>query len=233
MGQQEPWGSRRCCAEQRRTHLPSTFFGSTYAKQEVIFRIKPVGDPTMSMFSPLLPQEVCCFGVLYAIRTKQRWAGILSSSETPHGHLKPQDQTAASNVGSIWRDCRAHRDFQLPLKLTPTLWSWFLCFSEWGNPTAPFTSPGILLLLGLLNPSASPENKVSERGRFCSQEIAQIQGNPELVERSKTSEIEVPSPVLLVLSSKSKVMSHHARQAPAFVLELKGEQSAFICAAAG
>lgn len=72
MGQQEPWGSRRCCAEQRRTHLPSTFFGSTYAKQEVIFRIKPVGDPTMSMFSPLLPQEVCCFGVLYAIRTKQR-----------------------------------------------------------------------------------------------------------------------------------------------------------------
>lgn len=101
------------------------------------------------------------------------------------------------------------------------------------DPTAPFTSPGILLLLGLLNPSASPENKVSKRGRFCSQEIAQIQGNPELVERSKTSKIEVPSPVLLVLSSKSKVMSHHARQAPAFVLELKGEQSAFICAAAG
>lgn len=28
------------------------------------------------------------------------------------------------------------------------------------DPTAPFTSAGIYLLLGLLNPSASPENEV-------------------------------------------------------------------------
>lgn len=38
---------------------------------EVALRILPVGDVMMSMFNPLLPQAVCSFGVIYAIRTKQ------------------------------------------------------------------------------------------------------------------------------------------------------------------
>lgn len=42
----------------------------------------------------------------------------------------------------------------------------------------------------------------------------------------KASQLEVPSPVLPVPFSESMVMPHHARQAPAIVLELKGEKSA-------
>lgn len=68
---EEPWGPRRCCAKKRRTHLPTTLFGSAYAKQGSCLQNTTNGRPDDKHVQPLTTQEVCWFGVIYAIRTKQ------------------------------------------------------------------------------------------------------------------------------------------------------------------
>lgn len=83
------------------------------------------------------------------------------------------------------------------------------------------------IAVGLLNPSASPENGVYPTAVDSAlRKLHRLRETWRWLRDPKTSQLEVPSPVLLVLSSKSMAMSHHARQAPAIVLELKEEKSA-------
>lgn len=58
-----PWGSRRCCAKQRRTQLPTTLFGSTYCKQESHLQNTASGKPENEHVQPLTtPRDVLVLG---------------------------------------------------------------------------------------------------------------------------------------------------------------------------
>lgn len=150
-GMTKSWGSRGCCAEQRRTHLPPTLFSSARAKQGNNLRNAAGGRPQQWVYSASYYPEMCVvWGSLIWSGQGRDELGCcclvpeqisrLSSSKTRHRHFKPKHQPAASDLGSLWTGSRTHQDFQLPLQLTPALWSLFQYFSDWGWPYSPLYS---------------------------------------------------------------------------------------------
>lgn len=62
---EQPWGSERCCAKQRRTQLPTTLFSSTYFKQGSHLQNTASGRSDDEHVQPLTaPRDDLCWGHL-------------------------------------------------------------------------------------------------------------------------------------------------------------------------
>lgn len=111
--------------------------------RKVIFRILPVGDLTMSMFSPLLLQEVCCFGVIYVKGQSRVELGFGVPQKHPTDILNPRTGqqlvmwAAYEQIAELTGIINSFSSSPIPYDRG------FCASLSKADPTAPLTSAGI------------------------------------------------------------------------------------------
>lgn len=168
-GAEQSWGPGGCYAEQRETHLPSTLFSSTCARQEKHLQNAAGGRPQQWVcLAPCCAEMSEFWGDLWdQDKAGISWDAAVWFLSKNLGSAPPKYITDILNPGTGWQPVTwaAHERVGELTRILRHLSSSRLfcdpCFSAFpreADPTALFTPFGCLLLLGSLNPSVSLKN---------------------------------------------------------------------------